>query len=112
MSSVGERIKALRTNLGLSADDLAEKIGKNRATIFRYENGDIESMPLEVLEPIAKALNVHPGVLMGWGEPSAFPNNSPEEIEKALDLYDRYKKAIPPIQNAVENLLKPDQPDS
>ena len=109
MASVGERIKELRTKLGLSADDLAAKIGKNRATVFRYENGDIESMPLEVLEPIAKALNVHPGVLMGWGKPSASNDKSSEEIEKALKLYEKYKNAIPPIQSAVESLLKSDQ---
>ena len=111
MASVGERIKELRTKLGLSADDLAAKIGKNRATVFRYENGDIESMPLEVLEPIAKALNVHPGVLMGWGEPSPSAEKSSEEIEKALKLYEKYKNAIPPIQSAVESLLKSDQSD-
>jgi len=110
MASVGERIKELRTKQGLSADDLAAKIGKNRATVFRYENGDIESMPLEVLEPIAKALNVHPGVLMGWGEPST-DGPPPEEVEKALKLYEQYKKAIPPIQDAVESLLKADKPD-
>ena len=110
MASVGERIKELRTKLGLSADDLAAKIGKNRATVFRYENGDIESMPLEVLEPIAKALNVHPGVLMGWGEPSPDSPNS-DEIERALKFYEQYKKAIPPIQNAVDSLLKADKPD-
>lgn len=110
MASVGERIKELRTKQGLSADDLAAKIGKNRATVFRYENGDIESMPLEVLEPIAKALNVHPGVLMGWGERSS--DHSPEDIKKALQLYDQYKKALPPIQDAVDALLKAEKPDS
>ena len=62
----GERIKHRREMLGLSADDLAEKIGKNRATVFRYENGDIENVKLPIIAEIAKALDVSPGYLMGW----------------------------------------------
>lgn len=66
--TVGERIKHRRKELGMSADKLGEIIGKNRATVFRYENGDIENMPLDVIEPIAKALLTTPQFLMGWDE--------------------------------------------
>ena len=52
----------------MSADKLAEKIGKNRATVYRYEKDEIENMPYDVLEPIAEALNVSPAYLMGWEE--------------------------------------------
>lgn len=66
MATSGERIKTLRKALGLSADDLAERIGKDRATIFRYEKGDIENMPLSVIYDLSKVLHVSPGFLMGW----------------------------------------------
>lgn len=52
----------------MSVDDLAAKLGKNRATIYRYEKGDIENLPLDVLEPLAKALETTPGYLMRVGE--------------------------------------------
>ncbi len=65
--TIGERIKERRTKLGLSADELAEKLGKNRATIYRYESNDINNMPITVLEPLAKALRTTPAELMGWG---------------------------------------------
>ena len=65
---IGERIKIRRKELGLSADKLGEMLGKNRATIFRYENGEIENLPLDILEPIAKALRTTPAYLMGWEE--------------------------------------------
>lgn len=58
--SIGDRIRQRRIELGLEVDELAQKIGKSRATIYRYENGDIENMPTTVLEPIAKALNTTP----------------------------------------------------
>ena len=52
----------------MSAEDLAKRIGKDRSTVFRYEKGDIENLPLDVLEPIAKALGTTPQYLMGWEE--------------------------------------------
>lgn len=64
--NVGEKIKARRKQLKMSVDDLAARLGKNRATIYRYENSEIENMPLEILEPLAKVLRVTPAYLMGW----------------------------------------------
>lgn len=59
------RIKERRMALGLSVDDLAKKINKNRATIYRYENGNIENMPINIIEPLAKALQTTPSFLLG-----------------------------------------------
>ena len=52
----------------MSADKLGEAVGKDRSTIYRYENGDIENLPLDILEPIAAALSTTPQYLMGWNE--------------------------------------------
>ena len=65
---VGKRIKERRKELGMSADALASALGKDRSTIYRYEKGDIENMPLDILEPIAKVLRTTPQYLMGWEE--------------------------------------------
>lgn len=64
--NIGENIKKRRLELGISVDELAEKIGKNRATIYRYENSSIENLPTTILEPLAKALYTTPAKLMGW----------------------------------------------
>lgn len=66
MSIVGKRIHDRRIELGLSADSVAEKLGKNRATIYRYEGDDIENMPLQIITPLAEILCVSPAYLMGW----------------------------------------------
>ena len=63
---IGQRIKDRRKALKMSADELAKRLGKDRSTIYRYEKGDIENLPLDILEPIAKALNTTPQYLMGW----------------------------------------------
>lgn len=64
--TIGERIKERRKKLGMTVDELAEKLKKNRATIYRYESNEIEKLPTTVLEPLAKALCTSPGYLMGW----------------------------------------------
>lgn len=64
--SIGQRIRTMRIQNGLSIDDLAYRLGKNRTTIYRYENGDIENLPLGILDSLANALNTTPAYLMGW----------------------------------------------
>ena len=68
--TTAERIRARRKEIGMSADTLAEKIGVSRSTVFRYENGFIEKLPMNNLVPIAKALNTTLGYLMGWEDAS------------------------------------------
>lgn len=64
--AIGDRIKSRRLYLKMSADELGKKLGKDRSTIYRYEKGDIENLPLDILEPIAEALGTTPQYLMGW----------------------------------------------
>ena len=66
--NIGKRIRDRRKELGLSADDLAEAIGKDRTTIYRYERGAIEKLPTNILIPIAEALHTTPAYLMGWDD--------------------------------------------
>lgn len=62
----GERLKQRRMKLNISAGELASLIGKNRATIYRYEKGDIGNIPVDIIDPLAEALDTTPEYLMGW----------------------------------------------
>lgn len=73
--TIGERIKKRRLELELTADDIAIELGKSKATIYRYENGDIKNMPTTVLEPLAEILYTTPAYLMGW-------TDDPEDWER------------------------------
>lgn len=66
--SIGDRIKRRRQEIGLTVDQVAEKIGKNRATVYRYESSEIEKFPIDILSPLAEALRTTPAYLMGWEE--------------------------------------------
>jgi transcriptional regulator with XRE-family HTH domain len=81
--TVGQRIKQRRKDMGISADELGKRIGKNRATIFRYENGEIEKLPIDVLEPIAEALLTTPQFLMGWGNEEKTATNNDSGMSEA-----------------------------
>ena len=77
--TVGSRIREFRKRLGLSVDDVAEKLKKNRATIYRYESDDIENLPAPILEPLAKVLQTTPAELMGWEQsPVPASDNLPD----------------------------------
>lgn len=89
--SIGKRIKDRRKELNLSVDDIAEKLGKNRATIYRYESNDIENLPITILEPLSEALKTTPAYLMGWDDlPNTKTMNTPDNIipQEALAIYD------------------------
>ncbi|MDE7082425.1 MAG: helix-turn-helix domain-containing protein [Clostridia bacterium] len=56
MQKVGEQIKKLRTELGLSQKELAEKIGVAQNTVAQYEKGT-SKISIEVLFYLALALD-------------------------------------------------------
>lgn len=84
--TIGERIKHRRKTLGLSAEEVAEKMGVSAATVYRYESSDILNMGIDKLELIAKALKTTPAALMGWEEKTSnipqFDNISPIKTKK------------------------------
>lgn len=64
--NIGERIKNRRKELHLSADYVAEKLNVSRSTVFRYENGDIDKVPITVINSLAEILSTTPEFIMGW----------------------------------------------
>ncbi len=65
----------------LSVGELAEKIEKNRATVYRYESHEIENLPLSTLEPLAQALHTTPDYLMGWIDEDGYSTGTIAHID-------------------------------
>lgn len=89
--NVGQRIKERRKELNLSVDDVAKKLQKNKATVYRYESNEIENLPISILEPLAEILETTPAFLMGWSD---------NEIESSKE------KKIVFVEGSVDLLLK------
>ena len=73
---IGEKIKALRKERGMTLDELARAIGTSKQTIHRYESGTINNIPPEKITKLAKELGTSPSDLYGWDEGCDFPTLS------------------------------------
>ena len=84
--TTGERLKFRRKEIGLSAESVAEQLGVSPATIYRYENGDIEKVPVDSLAVLAKILRTTPAYLMGWeSQPTWTESDNPLAEVQASD---------------------------
>lgn len=85
MSTIGSKIRALRIEAGLSVDELAARLGKNRATVYRYESDEIDNFPISVIGPLAEELHTSPSYLMGWTDekkPATIEDDGLSDITK------------------------------
>jgi len=131
-----QRIREAMEDLGMTQQELADKSQIGKSSISHYVNGSNEPGNKSAYA-LAQALNVNPAWLMGLDAPKElksrpgysiqvetvsgetivveFKDNvipgTEKDIIEAIDLYKKYKKAIPQVQDAVEALLKPPQSD-
>ena len=73
MDGLGDRLKGLREQRGLTMSGLAREVGVSRSYIWRIEH-DQRRLNTRLIRNLARALNVEPSVLIG-GEPR-------EEVER------------------------------
>ena len=76
--TVGERIKKVRSKLGMSQVDFADKINVSKQTLYKYENNIITNIPSDKIEAAARLGNVSPAYLMGWD------NNNYQDTQPVL----------------------------
>lgn len=85
--TVGERVKSRRTELGMTQEELARKLGyKSKASINKIELG-VQDLPQKKIAAFAKALETEPAVLMGWQE------HLEEFLEREKNDVQEYEKA-------------------
>ena len=61
---LGQILSSKRKEKGISAETIAETLGVSPATIYRYENGDIEKVPVSVFIKIAEILSTSPEAML------------------------------------------------
>lgn len=117
----GERIKKRRTELNITAEELGNRVGVDRSTVYRYEKGDIEKFPVSVLGPFAKALQTSVAYLMGWTDDSNPSSESKKEPDASDELsvknvkfigrdgVVKYKKLTPEMISMLEQLPDSDE---
>ena len=68
MWTFAQRLKAVREERNISATELAEALGINKATIYRYETAEIGKIKQVTINAIAEYLNVNPDYLIGTSD--------------------------------------------
>lgn len=90
MPDIGKRIRRRREELGMTQEELADKLHyKSKTTIAKIENGTNDIVQSKVVE-FAKALRTSPAYLMGWIDIA-------EQNKPTADELQKFKDAVSPI---------------
>lgn len=96
--NIGDRIRQLREQLGLTQEEVGNKIGVTKATVNRYETGEID-IKRTIAIKLADVLNSTPSYIMGWE-----PDPSSEESHKSpVSSFLAKKKVIADIKSSATN---------
>lgn len=64
--TTGEKIRKLRTELGMTQEELGQKVGVKNAAIYKYESGLVVNLKRSTIAKLAQALGTTPRYLMGF----------------------------------------------
>src|SRR5437762_8244451 len=87
---IGNRLKAFRLGSGLSAEELAAKLGISRTALYRFEKGELAK--IETLEKLAELLQVSVPTLLGVDV---------EYIASAVSYFERMRQ----IEESAEHII-------
>src|ERR1700730_5320601 len=87
---IGNRLKAFRLGSGLSAEEIAQKLGISRTALYRFEKGEVAK--IETLEKLADLLQVSVPTLLGVGV---------EYIASAVSYFERMRQ----IEETAEHVI-------
>lgn len=95
---IGQRIKERRLNKKLSMSQLADRVGVARTTISRYESGNIENIPMAILESLSRSLDCSVSYLIGKTED---PEKKIDYVNIGVTDFKDVNKLIQYVQNYI-----------
>ena len=87
---IGNRLKAFRLGSGLSADEIAGRLGISRTALYRFEKGEVAK--IETLERLSDLLEVSVPTLLGVGV---------EYITSPVSFFERLRQ----IEEVAEHII-------
>lgn len=105
---INKAIADRRRELGLTIDDVAKFVGVSKATVSRWESGEIDNMRRDRIAALAKILRVSPLFIMGIDEDDKMHGyyTDPAVAEMANQIKDDPDVRI--LLDAKKNLSKQD----
>lgn len=104
---IGRHIRSARKELDLSQEALAEKVGIEKNTVYRYEAGRGGNMSVDIFLKFAEALGKTPTELA----PSRFLKADPKALQVVYDVYqqlgeENFARFAQMIKGLVDELKK------
>ena len=87
---IGDRLKAFRMGSGLSAEEIARRLGISRTALYRFEKGEVAK--IETLEKLSDLLGVSVPTLLGVGV---------EYLPSAVSYFERMRQ----IEETAEHII-------
>lgn len=94
--TIGDIIRNRRKELDMNQEDLARAVGTTKATVSRWESGDISKMKSIYIKAVSDVLQIDPMIFFQREEVLL-----PEEAE----IIDAYRKADTGTRASVKKLL-------
>src|SRR6266536_3352848 len=91
---IGNRLKAFRLGSGLSADEIAARLGISRTALYRFEKGELAK--IETLEKLAELLSVSVPTLLGVGV---------EYVASAVSYFERMRQIDETLRESIPDAL-------
>lgn len=99
---MNEKIKSRREELGLTLQEVGEYIGVSKATVQRYESGEIKNLKQETISRLSEILKISPAYLMGWEDEQIKHNTF---TYKEINLINKYRSLDSKGKHTVNTVL-------
>ena len=64
--SISNRLRELREESELTLEEVGNRIGTSKQTMYKYENNIITNIPFDKIEALANVYKTTPAYIMGW----------------------------------------------
>ena len=107
--TIGEKIKRLRLERGMTQEELGKSIGVQKAAINKYETGVVVNLKKETIQGLARALDVNPVWLMDEEDDWPPSPSVHSMVRQAMDQDDQPKNDDVRLLIRGLNKLSPEQ---
>lgn len=84
-----DKIKALRLEIGATLEEIGNAVGVSKATVKRWESGEIANIRRDKIYKLAVALRTTPSYLMGWDEEDPTPVSGRQPTRNTIKIAGR-----------------------
>jgi transcriptional regulator with XRE-family HTH domain len=87
MDKFSERLKELRLANGMSQEEVAARVGLQKAAIHKYEAGIVKNPRSSLIKELSRIFGRSPSYLMGWEDDDAAQRETEPNAQEYCDKY-------------------------